>query len=248
MLVHVTAFGAKNARWTPASSHIGNAHQGLGGTVVHGPSDDAWDKSKGGIAKFGGTLVPMRSEYNSPNRLHLYGLKGFPAELAAPTPGIIWEVDGGTVVLVTFDGGRYEISIDNGGSKIVEPGAGPSVSWPAPLQHALFDVDNIRALAKGNAVAAQVGKDIEASDDAWFDCMNEQWKKAKQELDKIEASQASANDKWGRLGGARKSAELAAPKTCEPKKKQLDAALTKFIEARNAERLALFEKAKAKFK
>jgi hypothetical protein len=248
MLVHVTAMGSKNARWTPASAHIGNEHQGLGGTVIHAPSDDAWDKSKGGIANFGGMLVPMRSEFGSPNRLHLYGLKGFPAELAVSTPGIIWEVDSGTVVLVTFDGGRYQIAIDNGRSKILEPGAGPSASWPAPLQHALFDVDNIRALAKGNAVAAQVGKDIEATDDGWFECMNEQWKKAKAELDKIEASQISANDKYGRLGGVRKSAELAAPKTCDPKKKQLDAALTKFIEGRNTERLALFEKAKAKFK
>jgi hypothetical protein len=248
MLVHVTQAGAKNARWTPASAHIGNVHQGLGGTVVHGPSDEKWDKSKGGIAKFGGVLVPMRAEYNSPNRLRLYGLQGFSGELAVGTPGIIWEVDGGTVVLVTLDGGRYQISVENDGTKILEPGAGPQASWPAPLQHALFDVDNIRALAKGNAVAAQVGKDIEAADDGWFECINEQWKKAKTELDKVEASSASANDKWGRMGGVRKSAELAAPKTCEPKKKALDAALTKFIEARNVERLAVFEKAKTKLK
>jgi hypothetical protein len=130
----------------------------------------------------------------------------------------------------------------------VERGAGPQASWPAPLQHALIDVDGIRALAKGNAVAAQVGKDIEAADDGWFNCFNDVWKKTKPELEKVEASAASANDKWGRLGGIRKSAELSAPKTCEPKKKELDAALSKFIEARNAERLAVFEKAKARFK
>lgn len=70
----------------------------------------------------------------------------------------------------------------------------------------------------------------------------------KTDLEKIEASSASANDKWGRMGGARKTAELNAPKTCEPKKKALEAALTKFIEARNVERLAVFEKAKARLK
>lgn len=247
MVVHVTQLGAKGARWAPASAHIGNVHQGLGGTVGHGPAEEKWDKTKPGLAKFGGVLLPMRAEYNSPNRLHTWMLQGFPAPLAAGTPGLIWEVDGGTVVLVTFDGGRYQVSIDNDG-KILEPGAGAQASWPAPLQHALFDVDGIRGLAKGNAVAAQVGKDIEAADDGWFECMNEQWKKTKPELEKIEASAASANDKWGRIGGARKTAELAAPKTCEPKKKALDAALTKFIEARNIERLAVFEKAKNKFK
>lgn len=246
MVVHITDVGAKKASWVPASRHIGNTIQGLGGTVSHGPSDEKWDKSKGGIAKFGGILLPMRSEYGSPNRLHLHALTGFPAELAVGTPGIIWDVDGGTVVFVAFDGGRYEMSVGEG--KVVEPGIGPQASWPAPLQHALIDVDNIRALAKGSAVPEKVGKDIEAADDAWWSCFNEVWKKTKPELDKVEASQIPANDKWGKIGGIRKSAELNAPKTCEPKKKDLDAALTKFIEARNVERLAIFEKAKAKFK
>jgi hypothetical protein len=246
MLVHVTDIGSKKASWTPASRHIGDTIQGLGGTVSHGPSDEKWDKSKGGIAKFGGVLLPMRSEYNSPNRLHLHAREGFPAQLAVGTPGIVWDVDGGTVVFVAFDGGRYEMSVGEG--KVVEPGIGPQASWPAPLQHALVDVDTIRALAKGNAVPAQLGKDIEAADDAWWSCFNEVWKKTKTELDKVEASSAPANDKWGKLGGIRKTAELNAPKTCEPKKKDLDAALTKFIEARNVERLAVFEKAKARFK
>ena len=246
MLVHITDVGSKKASWVPASKHIGNVIQGLGGTVSHGPSDEKWDKTRPGIAKFGGILLPMHSEYNSPNRLHLHALQGFPPALAVGTPGIVWDVDGGTVVFVAFDGGRYEMSVGEG--KVVEPGIGPQASWPAPLQHALIDVDNIRALAKGNAVPAQVGTDIEAADDAWWSCMNDQWKKAKTDLDKVEASQVPANDKWGKLGGIRKSAELAAPKTCEPKKKALDAALTKLIEARNVERLGVFEKAKAKWK
>lgn len=246
MIVHVTDVGAKHARWAPASERIGDVRQGLGGTVGHGRSDEKWDKSKPGIARFGGVLLPMRSEYDSPNRLRLYTLDGYTSDLASGTPGMIWQVDDGTVVFVTLDGGRYEMSVSDG--KVVEPGLTPQSRWPAPLQHSLIDVDGIRGLAKGNAVPAQVGKDIEDADDAWWSCMNEQWKKAKTELDKIEASPASANEKWGRLGGVRKSAELSAPKTCEPKKKALDAALTKFIEARNTDRLALLEKAKAKLK
>jgi hypothetical protein len=246
MVVHVTELGSKAARWAPASRHIGNVHQGLGGSVGHAPSDDAWDKTKPGLAKFGGVLVPMRSEYGSPNRLHLNTLKGWPPPLAAGTPGILWDVDDGTVVFLTFDGGRYEMSVSEG--KVVEPGPTPQASWPPPLQHALLDVDSIRGFAKGSAMPEKIGKDIEAADDAWWSCMNDQWKKAKAESDKIEASPSSANDKWGRLGGVRKSAELAAPKTCEPKRKELDAALTKLIEGRNVERLSLLERSKAKWK
>jgi hypothetical protein len=245
---HVTASGAEKARWAPASPHIGDTHQGLGGAVGLGPADDAWDKGKAGIAKFGGQLVPMRVDYDSPNRLRMHLLKGFPAPLAAGTPGIFWELDGSTVVFVAFDGGRYQIDLPNDASAVVESGAGPQSGWPAPLQHALFDVDSVRGLAKGKAVPEQIGKDIEAADDGWWSCMNDQWKKAKTDLDKAEAAPTSANDKRGRMVGIRKSAELAAPKTCEPKKKALDAALTKFIESRNTERLALFDKAKAQYK
>jgi hypothetical protein len=247
-IYHVTAFGAQHAMWAPASRHIGDVIQGLGGEVGLGPSDNSWDKSKTGIAKFGGELVPMRFEYDSPNRLRMHRLKGFPAPIAANTPGILWAMDSSTVVFVTFDGGRYEIGIQNEGGPVIEPGAGAQSSWPQPLQHALVDVDTVRGLAKGKAVPEQVGKDIEAADDAWWACVNDQWKKAHGDIEKAQASQVSANDKWGKIGGIRKSAELAAPKACEAKKSALDAALAKFIESRNTERMAVLDKAKAKFK
>lgn len=247
-IYHLTTAGSQAARWAPASRHIGNEIQGLGGEVGGAQSDTAWDKGKSGIAKFGGELHPMRFEYDAPNRLRMHLLKGFPAPVAANTPGILWTIDDGTIVFVAFDGGRYEIAIPSEGGAMIEPGAGPQSSWPAPLQHALLDVDSFRGLAKGKAVPEQLGKDIEASDDAWWSCVNDQWKKAHADIEKAQASQSSANDKWGKIGGIRKSAELAAPKACDAKKTALDAALTKAIEARNAERLQAFEKAKAKFK
>jgi hypothetical protein len=246
MFVHVTERGAKEAAWAPASSHIGNVHQGLGGRVGLGPSDDAWDKSKPGLAKYGGVLVPMRVEYNSGNRLRMHKLKGWPPPLAVGTPGIIWEVDNGTVVLVTLDGGRYEISIGNDDSSVVEPGAGQATSWPPPLQHTLVDVDSVRGFAKGGAVADTVGKDMETLDDAWFNCINDLWKATKTQVDQVEASTASMNDKMGRETGIVKSAELKAPTQCASAKAKLDAGLVKFIEARNAERMTLFAKARSR--
>ena len=149
------------------------------------------------------------------------------------------------VVFVAFDGGRYEMSVGEG--KVVEPGIGPQASWPAPLQHALIDVDNIRALAKGNAWRRRSARTSRPRTTRWLSCFNEVWKKTKPELDKVEA-RGLGERQVGSLGGIRKTAELNAPKTCEPKKKELDAALTKLIEARNVERLGVFEKAKARFK
>ena len=63
-----------------------------------------------------------------------------------------------------------------------------------------------------------------------------------------EAASSSANDKWGRMQGIRKSAELRVPTKCAPEQKKLDAWLTAFIEARNKERQAIYAKTQARFK
>jgi hypothetical protein len=248
IFVHLTDAGAKEAHWAPASAHIDNVTQGLGGRVGYGHAEDTWDKSKAGLAGYGGKLVPMNMEYGSPNRLRMSKLQGWPAPLAANTPGVLWEIQDSTAVFVAVDGGRYEISISSEGGPLVEPGAGPSASWPAPLQHALIDVDSVRGLAKGGAIAEATGKEAEKADDAWWSCVNDQWKATKPELDKIEASSMSANDKWGRLVGARKSAEMKAPAKCAPEQKKLEAWLVTFIQARSKERQAIFDKTKARLK
>jgi hypothetical protein len=77
--------------------------------------------------------------------------------------------------------------------------------------------------------------------------MNDQWKKAKDALDKNEASSASANDKWGKEAGIRKTAEIDAPKKCEPAKQKLEKLLVTNIEKRAAERKAIFDKVKPRF-
>jgi len=243
LFVRVTAAGAERARWAPASAHIGNVHQGLGGAIGPSKSDLPWDKTKPGLKKHGGVLFDDHPEFDRPSRLRMHALVGWPPPLAPETPGIVWEVDDGTVVFVSLDGGRYEIMISELTDKAlpVTPGLLPPGSWPPPLQHTLLDVDSIRALAKGGAIPKETGPAIEAIDDGWFTCVNALWAQTKKDLDKIEASSASTNEKWGRLLGARKSAELNAPKKCAPQVAKLDQAITKFIEARNAERLAMYD-------
>lgn len=249
MLVRLTEHGAKHARWAPASPYIGTT-QHAGGSFGLNPSQTPWadTKAKGGLAKWGGELDHDHIEFNRPSRSQMFALKGWPAPLGAGTPGFIWELHGGTVVFMTLDGGRYHVHVGSDPTPIVEKGAGPQASWPAPLQHALLDMDAVRLFAKAKAIPEATAKEIESLDDGYFECINKVWKSAKEESDKIEASAASANEKWGRLSGVAKSAELKAPKQCAPELKKLEARFVTLIDGRNTERNAIWEKSKAKFK
>jgi hypothetical protein len=249
MLVRVTAKGAEGARWSPASPYIGDGQQGLGGEVSGFPSDKPFEKNAKGLAKYGGEIGGAYIEFGSPSRLKTRTLKGWPAPLAAGTPGILWMTDSSTLVFVTFDGGRYHLSLpgnpDTDGMP-VEMGAGPAAGWPPPLQHELVNVDTIRGFAKGSAVPAKLGTDIEAVDDGWWSCVNKTWETGKTEIDKIEASSADMNTKFGKATGIRKSQEQKAEKDCAPHKKKLEDALVAFIEARGKERMALYDRVKGR--
>jgi hypothetical protein len=248
VLVRVSAKGAESASWQPASPYIDNTQQGLGGRVEGYPSDTPWDKNGKGLAKYGGTLI-ARVVFGEPSRLRTATLKGWPPALAAGTPGMVWMVDGSTVVFVTLDGGRYHLSLSSSPDKEglpVDMGAGSPASWPAPVQHALIDVDSIRGFAKGGAVAEKVGKDIEALDDGYWACVNKVWDEGKKEADKIEASQEPIDKKAGKMSSIPKRYEEKAKKDCEGAKKKVEEGLVKFIEDRVKERTSLAEKAKAR--
>ncbi|WP_044240710.1 hypothetical protein [Chondromyces apiculatus] len=248
MLVRVSAKGAPGGRWAPASEYIGGSQQGLGGDLGGYPSDDPWDKAAKGLAKHGG-MLRGRVAFGDPSRLRTYQLKGWPPPLAAGTPGMVWMVESGNVIFVSLDGGRYRLSIPNDVDKEglpIDTGAGSPASWPAPLQHTLVDVDTIRGFAKGNAVPAKAGTDIEALDDAWFECVNKTWAEGRKEGEKIDASPESLDSKRGKLTAIPKKYENKAEKDCAGARKKLEEGLVQFIDARTKERLALYEKAKAR--
>src|SRR5262249_8440758 len=145
------------ARWAPASSLYGGVnHVGSGEVLIQATSEDAWDRKAPGIKKYGVAMKP-HPDFDSPSRIRLASLKGWPAPLAANTPGLVWDVqDGSSVVLVTVDGGRYEIhhwpsDFDKVGP-LVDSGAGSPTAWPAPLQHSLVDVGVVSTLGKVGAV------------------------------------------------------------------------------------------------
>lgn len=248
LIVRVSAKGAESARWSPASPYIGDALHGLGGDVGGYTSETAWDKNAKGLAGHGG-LLDVDVRYGSPSRLRLQRQKGWPTPLAAGTPGVIWMTDSTTIVFVSLDGGRYHLALTAAPDKDglpVDFNAGSPSSWPAPLQHTLLDVNAVRGFAKGGAVSAKVGGDIEALDDAWWACVDKVWEAGRKDEDAIQAGPGGADAKQGKLSAVPKRYEEKAKKDCAPTKKKLEEGLLAFIEQRSKERAALYEKAKAR--
>ncbi len=250
MLVRINGTGSTNAQWAPASQRIGDVTQGLGGSLNLWPlRDRAWNRQEPGLARYGAVLVDDRPEFGRPSRLRLMSLQGWPATLAADTPGIIWGVYDGTLVFVTLDGGRYQISLsgtDENSGYPVTLGLAAEACWPPPLQHSLVDVEGVRALAKGEAIPDKAAEDIEARDDGWFHCVNGVWKETQAELDKLEAQPGGPNGSAGRLEGIRKAASHRAVRQCAGEMERLEKGLVAFIEARDAERMALYEKVRVR--
>jgi hypothetical protein len=107
------------------------------------------------------------------------------------------------------------------------------------MQHTLVDIDSIRAFAKGSAIPGSIGQSFDTLTDAWWSCVNKVWEAGKKEEDQLQG-------KYEKLAALPKAYEAKALKECEPSKKALEKGLLSFIEARAKERLAVYEKAKAR--
>ena len=83
---------------------------------------------------------------------------------------------------------------------------------------------------------------------ATSDCVSETWRASDPEIEKIKTSSLPANEKRSRISAIAKKAELSVPTKCGNTLKQLEVGLTKVIEARNVERQAILEKARARAK
>lgn len=247
MLVRVGHNGNDSVVFAPASEFIGDVQQGLGGRLGGFPAPEEWKQDAKGLAKFGG-ILKGRVAFPDPSRLRVHNLKGWPPPVVAGTPGMVWMVSGSTVVFVSLDGGRYELSIPSDPTQgmPLENGAGPVASWPAPIQHALVDVDSIRGFAKGHAIPEATAKEIESLDDGWFECVGKLWDATRKQQEKLAASQEGADQKRGKMAGLARAAEQKVDKECGPAKKKLEDGLVKFIENRAKERTSLFEKAKGR--
>jgi hypothetical protein len=236
MAVHYVA-QAKDAwvphiEWTP-----GNQGVGFGGGAW--TSSTPFDPTvKSGLGKYGG-VVKGYSEYDSQgNHLFAQTLAGYPPALPAGTPGLVWNVDGGTAYFVTFDGARYRVDVSEETVKAGEPlaaGSGSAGSWPPPLTESFMGVTEVTGLAKVGAMPQANAALVLADDDAWNTCAQKTWKKLGAERDRVKSDRQleALNDR--------------VRATCKAPRDKMSADLTRIIEERNAARLKLYSDAKAKF-
>lgn len=235
MFVHYVSRGQDS--WLPRPVPVPDAFSGIEyGAVAH-TTDEKWDPSaKKGLVKWGGKLKGFSHARSQGNHMQVMKMAGYPPKLAEGTPGLVWEVDGTTAVLVTLDGGRYTVDLsaaDKG--QTLEPGAGPEAKWPAPLQAALLDVHWVSSYAKAGAMPKSAIEALEKLDDEWNTCAQKTWKGADRKIDTRAFTEADRKD-W----------EAKVEKTCKKSVDAQEKLFLKLIEERVKERTALYDKAKAR--
>jgi hypothetical protein len=248
MVVHYTMRDPNgwlpSVHWTPnnvsGTSFGGGAWQ----------TDDMWDRNKKGLAKYGAVVKGYSEPDSQGNHLFVQKMKGYPPPLANGTPGIVWETDGTTAVFVAFDGARYQVdcgsaTVDKG--QPLEMGPGPVASWPAPLQHSMVGIPEITALAKAGAIPQKTGDDLLLIDDEWNKCAQKAWTGAKPEMEKLKTTDMDPSTRNNRMQALHEKWADQVRGKCKPSTDKLEKAVLTFIETRDKERSALFDKAKAKF-
>lgn len=205
-------------------------------------TDDAELKRHKKLAKHGG-LIYGYSSPGTPQGNHIkVRLKddSSAAKLADNTPGILWDIDGTTVVFVSLDGGRYEFNLEQGSSvttPVILKGAGPDAAWPKPVTDTFLDMTQISQLEKAGAVPATTMPEIDKIDTAWTTCTAKGWVAATAKFD------------TGRLNNGQIKAEIRKLHTaCNKHIDKFETVIVKFIEDRAKARAAVFAKAAARAK
>jgi hypothetical protein len=235
MFVHFVPGGQES--WGPTQAVVPDAFNGISFGGVGHTSDDKWDPNAKGLAHWGGKNRGFSHE-DTPrgNHMQVLRLGGYPPKLAAGTPGLVWEVSGTTAVFVTLDGGRYRVDLSQADKgQTLAPGAGPQATWPAPLAEALLDVPAVSSYAKAGAMPQKAIDDLLKLDEDWTTCAAKSWAGAQKKIDSGKFTEADHKD-WTA------KAEKACQKTVAAQEKLL----LDLTEGRAKERLALFEKAKAR--
>jgi hypothetical protein len=235
MFVHFASHGSKD--YLPSLTLVPESFHGIEFGGVARDTDVKWDPTAKGLAKYGGKNEGF-SSYETPkgNHMQVMKLAGYPPPLADGTPGLVWDLNGTTATFVTLDGGRYNFDLSNADKGAnLDAGAGPQSGWPAPLQHPLLDVAAVSSLAKVGALPQKSIDDLLALDQQWTECAAKQWAGAQRTVDTGRFTEADRKD-WV------KKARTA----CASSIKKQEAMLVVLIEARNKDRQALMDKAKAR--
>lgn len=232
-------------RYAPGPDVWGGTDQG-DASFYGWPCDEAWkpgDADQTGLRRYGGKLAGYAHPDN--NQLRQHELEGFHTTLPAGVPGLVWEVRGETaVIFVTLDGGRYYGSLEYEGRALLEPGLGDPATWPAPLHRSLVRADTIDALTKAGSIPAGLAERLSGLEQSWRDLAAATWKQAEAQVQEVLASEDSYSAKEGRLVTLERACQATIEREGGKVLAQLEDELVRFIAARDAERLKLFEQAK----
>lgn len=161
-------------------------------------------------------------------------------------PGLVWEVEGTHVTFVTADGGRYAIDLEQGGATVA-PGVDASLAkWPAPLAHAVLGPGELSHFAEAGVVDAKTLAPIDKLQDTWRACVDKSFKGLQKELGALDRQNLDDTARSARKKLATEKWDDKVRDQCKATKPKMEAALASVIEARNKDRLALFEKVKAR--
>jgi len=239
MFVHFVATSSPKAHYAPSSN------------TTYTTSHAQGELAKG-LAKYGGelmTLIDVEPDRKGITLKH-WGLQiGVPhaPALADGTPGLVWNVEGtSSIVFVTVDGAPYKVDIWKDQSTVA-PGVEASLAkWPAPLATSILGPGELGHLAEANQFDKTQLAAIDKVQETWRTCVQTSFKKLEKDVEALARENVMWHAKGPRYKEMREKWEAKTLKECEGSKPKMEALLTTAIEARNKERLAVLEKAKAR--
>jgi|GEM_PF-3169895 len=154
--------------------------------------------------------------------------------LAAPVPGLVWDVaEDGQVVFVSASGGRYLTRVDH-----VVPLADAGAPVATGVVNGVLIHDDVVALSERGVLDARFGKDMVAAKDAYTACAERVWKANKAAFDRIETadilSETRRNRRMALDGKVRKTIDGKCGAQQRKYAKTWDKAMAAYAELRAA--------------
>lgn len=234
MLVHVGREVTRDV-FRPSPRKLGNTD--YGGASGYWPADAQWSPEAKGLLGHGGVAVGRHAK-DGGNWIRIHRPEGYPAPLAANTPGIVWEVDSTTIWFVAFDGGRYRLEWDE-----VAMGL-PAGPWTPPLQHTLLRDDDVDFLARTGALPVAAHDELTAINQAFNRCTKKGWKGFDEQLESLATKNLTWSTRNQRAELMEKKRTQKVERSCRKHVDAMGDALVSLIDTRNAERTAIFAAAK----
>jgi hypothetical protein len=225
--------------FSPSPRTIGNTQYTEDG---YWPSETEYDPEGPGLVRYGGVATGSY-QFDVANWVKIHRAKGYPPSLPKGTPGMIWNVDGGTIFFVTLDGGRYRLQW-----KDVSVGASASKDWPAPLAHQLIRLTDVEYLDRAGTIDPSTKQTLDALNREFRECVKGQEKSLEAALDGLAKQNLTWSTRSHRAHLLAEKHQADTEKKCGSHVAEIDETLVRVIEERAAHRREIFELAKRRFR